>query len=691
MFRAKCLRLPCRLGILDAMTPNKIGRYEIKSELGRGGMATVYLAYDPMFEREVAIKVLPRELLHDPQFRSRFEREAKVVARLEHAAIVPVYDVGAHDDQPYFVMRLMSGGSLSDRMGTKEKLSLDETLHIIQRIAAAMDYAHSKGIIHRDMKPGNILFDEAGDPYISDFGIAKFTQSDTNLTGSGIIGTPAYMSPEQAQGNVIDARSDLYSLAVILYEMLSGKPPYDSSTPLGMVFKHVSEPIPHILDVNPRLPQGIEPVIEKALAKKREDRFDSAMNLTAALATAARGEVPDLNRTALHATRLHSQSHSSPKIASWVYAVFAILLLGSLLLFFLRPPAAVPSVPTPTQPTDTATSLPSPSPLPPTLTPMPVVVAPSPTPVEVMAFLKSNNVWLMGVDGSELTQLTNDGKPKINLQWLADGKTLVFIDVEKKCARSVDAQSGEMLNIFCPDYLTTEFFDAFQLSPDDKQVVIGLNREMFIVPFAPEALLQAQERADLLALNGCLSSAKLAFKRAWWSEDGKKLAVLFLAPLNNNRVAETIRVLDISRCSAAEPLRLDEFPGQRFVMDGYKDNLLLPSFDWFQAEKVLLTTFKRNDGYGELYYYNLKTAQAQKINPIEGACCYRDARWSSDGTHLLFFFQDIRLGAQSETQLYYIPFEGLPGEQASYTPISLPFQFFGTRDKPEPVLRPSVP
>src|SRR5688572_5413296 len=217
-----CLLFNLSASILDCMYPEKIGRYEIEAELGRGGMATVYRAYDPMFEREVALKVLPQEFLHDEQFRGRFEREAKTIARLEHAAIVPVYDVGNEKEQPYFVMRYMAGGSLSDRMNTKP-ISLEETARIIQRVAAALDYAHSKGIIHRDLKPGNILFDETGDPFISDYGIAKLAQSQTNLTGSSIIGTPTYMSPEQAQGNDIDHRSDIYSLGVIVYEMLSGK------------------------------------------------------------------------------------------------------------------------------------------------------------------------------------------------------------------------------------------------------------------------------------------------------------------------------------------------------------------------------------------------------------------------------------------------------------------------------------
>ena len=193
------------------MNPEKIGRYVIKELLGRGGMATVYLAYDELFEREVAIKLLPREMLHDPQFRVRFDREAKTIAMLEHSAIVPVYDFGEDDGQPFFVMRYMSGGSLSDRI-KKGPISLQESAKMMERLSHALDDAHSKGIIHRDLKPGNILFDKRGDAYVSDFGIAKLSDSGSTVTGNTIIGTPAYMSPEQAQGETIDSRADIYAL-----------------------------------------------------------------------------------------------------------------------------------------------------------------------------------------------------------------------------------------------------------------------------------------------------------------------------------------------------------------------------------------------------------------------------------------------------------------------------------------------
>jgi len=253
------------------MTPEKIGRYQIKSELGRGGMAIVYLAYDPSFDREVAIKVLPREFLFDPQFQHRFKNEIKTIAALEHPAIVPVHDVGEDDGVPYFVMRYMTGGSLSNQI-EKGKLSITDAARIVERLSSALTYAHQKGIVHRDLKPDNILFDDRNDPYISDFGVASFSSGQTNITGEAAIGTPAYMSPEQAQGDKVDSRSDIYGLGVIIFQMLSGKQPYAADTPMGVAIKHITEPVPEILKSDPSLPRAADTIIRTAMAKKKEDR-----------------------------------------------------------------------------------------------------------------------------------------------------------------------------------------------------------------------------------------------------------------------------------------------------------------------------------------------------------------------------------------------------------------------------------
>src|SRR5690349_4757229 len=277
------------------MQPEKIGIYEVKSELGRGGMATVYRAYDPRFEREVAVKVLPSELLHaDPQFRLRFEREAKIIAQLEHSAIVPVYDVGEADGQPFFVMRYMNGGSLSDRIKAGV-MSVEESARILGIIAPGLDEAHSKGIIHRDIKPSNILFDKRNNPYISDFGIAKLSQAQSgNVTGSAIIGTPAYMAPEQAQGDEIDGRADIYALGIILYEMVTGRQPYEADTPMAVAIKHITDPVPHILDANPKLPEGMETIIQTAMAKDKSRRYSTATEMTDAIHDLTRSNATQL-------------------------------------------------------------------------------------------------------------------------------------------------------------------------------------------------------------------------------------------------------------------------------------------------------------------------------------------------------------------------------------------------------------
>jgi len=265
------------------MPPEKIGRYEVKSELGRGGMAAVYLATDPRFKREVAVKILPPQLLADPVYRARFEREAQTIAALEHPAIVPVYDFGEEEGQLYLVMRYMPGGSLADKLN-KGNLLPSEIVHIIARITSALDQVHAHGIIHRDLKPGNILFDQYGEAYLSDFGIARLTEATTTLTGAAIVGTPAYMSPEQARGDLdIDGRSDLYAVGAIIFQMLSGKLPYESTTPLGLAMKHITDPVPSISHVRPDLPPTLDRVIETAMAKDPAERYQSGQELSKAL------------------------------------------------------------------------------------------------------------------------------------------------------------------------------------------------------------------------------------------------------------------------------------------------------------------------------------------------------------------------------------------------------------------------
>ena len=272
------------------MKLRNIGRYQVKAELGKGGMAVVYLATDPRFGRDVAIKVLPRTFQDQSDARARFQREARVIAALEHPAIVPVYDFGEEDGQPYLVMRHMSGGSLADLL-TYGRLNMSDAARITERIAGALDEAHGRGIIHRDLKPGNILFDSHGDSFLTDFGIVKLYEGDANqqsMTGSVVLGTPAYMSPEQALGKPIDGRSDVYALGAVLYEMLTGLPPYKGPTSVSVAMKHVLEPVPNPREYRPDLAASIVDVVEHGMAKEPDARFQSAGELATALTAATR-------------------------------------------------------------------------------------------------------------------------------------------------------------------------------------------------------------------------------------------------------------------------------------------------------------------------------------------------------------------------------------------------------------------
>ena len=248
-------------------------------------MAKVYKAYDPNVKRQVALKLMSTHLTDDDEFRARFRREAEAVAALEHVGIVPIYDFGEDDDQLYIVMRLMGGGTLKDRIHDGP-ISIEEAAKTLRRIAMALDKAHENGIIHRDLKPGNILYDEDGEGYIADFGVAHLAKSGEELTGTGaLIGTPAYMSPEQVRGanDEVDGRSDIYSLGVILFEMLSGRTPYNADTPMGTALMHLLEPVPRVLEINPNLPPTVEEIIDKAMAKEKEDRYAKAKDMADAL------------------------------------------------------------------------------------------------------------------------------------------------------------------------------------------------------------------------------------------------------------------------------------------------------------------------------------------------------------------------------------------------------------------------
>ena len=273
---------------MSDLTGQTLGKYQLLDRLGRGGMADVYKGYQPGLDRYVAVKVMHPHLSEDANFITRFRREAKSVAELHHANIVQVFDFDVQADNYYMVMEYIEGGlTLKQRLqelaerGTR--LSIDQTLDIVIKLADALAYAHNLGMIHRDIKPANVLVASLDRPVLSDFGIARLL-NETGLTSSGaLIGTPAYMSPEQGRGERIDGRSDIYSLGIVLYEMLTGQPPYDADTPYAIILKHINDPLtpPHVL-INP-MPEVVERIVLKCLAKDPADRFASMAELRDAL------------------------------------------------------------------------------------------------------------------------------------------------------------------------------------------------------------------------------------------------------------------------------------------------------------------------------------------------------------------------------------------------------------------------
>ena len=271
---------------MDDLTGKTIAGYQIIEQIGRGGMSTVFRAYQPSLDRDVAIKILPPYYSQqDDSFLTRFKREARSIAKLRHPNILMVMDFGQQDDLAYIVMEYVTAGTLRDRL--KKPIALGEVNLLIGQIASALAYAHEQGIVHRDVKPSNIMLPKSDWALLTDFGLARMV-GGSFLTQSGMtVGTPAYMSPEQGSGKTIDHRTDIYSLGVMLYEMVVGEVPYTAETPMAVVVKHIVEPLPMPRAKNPDIPEDLQRVILKALAKDPADRFQNINDLAKALSEIA--------------------------------------------------------------------------------------------------------------------------------------------------------------------------------------------------------------------------------------------------------------------------------------------------------------------------------------------------------------------------------------------------------------------
>jgi tRNA A-37 threonylcarbamoyl transferase component Bud32 len=290
-----------------------VGPYRIIEQLGQGGMATVYKAYHPALDRYVAIKALHPAIMEDPNFLERFKREAKVVAQLEHPNIVPIYDFAEHGGRPYLVMKFIEGETLKARLA-RGPLSRAELVKIVDAVGQALSYAHARGYLHRDIKPSNILICPDGSIYLADFGLARIAEAGAStLSGDMLMGTPHYISPEQARGELdLDAGTDIYSFGVILYELIVGRVPFTSDTPFSIIHDHIYTPLPLPRKINPKVPEQVERVLLKSLAKERNDRFQTVEALVDSFRASISGEAVSVPAADVAPVRARDVRPSTP-------------------------------------------------------------------------------------------------------------------------------------------------------------------------------------------------------------------------------------------------------------------------------------------------------------------------------------------------------------------------------------------
>ncbi|MFW2380767.1 MAG: Stk1 family PASTA domain-containing Ser/Thr kinase [Acidimicrobiales bacterium] len=301
-----------------AQRPVLNGRYELHRRLARGGMADVFLAHDQLLDRPVAVKVLFPQFASEPLFVERFRREAQAAANLNHPSIVAVYDWGEYDRTYFIVMEYVEGRSLAELLRAEGVLHPDRAVEIAIDTAAALGFAHRNGTIHRDVKPGNILITPGGQVKVTDFGIARAFGGGDDLTQTGsVMGTATYFSPEQAQGKQVDPRSDLYSLGVVLFEMITGQPPFNGESPVAIAYKHVQDEAPTPASVNPQVPTALGAIVDRLLAKQPQERFASAEDLRAELRRIGDEEVAPPSRVGV----VHPPAQSAPVATDSVAAV----------------------------------------------------------------------------------------------------------------------------------------------------------------------------------------------------------------------------------------------------------------------------------------------------------------------------------------------------------------------------------
>jgi eukaryotic-like serine/threonine-protein kinase len=464
-----------------------VGRYKITAELGRGGMAVVYRAVDTVLERNVALKMILPNQQHSDKFLRRFSREAKTLAQLSHSSIVKVLDYGEYQGTPYLVMEYIPGGTLAVQM--TRLFPYSEAAALLAPVARALHHAHQHKVVHRDVKPANILINESGQPMLSDFGIVKITETNESikLTGTGIpIGTPSYMSPEQIQGRQVDSRTDIYALAVIFFELVTGRKPYWGNSAIEITLKHLNDPVPKVRQIVRDLPVEVEHLIVKGMAKKPEDRFPDMAVFAAELerlAAAQKGKTRPISRKAVDPAspaRLAKAWHKPVLFAG----VLALLSLVGFAVYsgFAREPQAIGILPTFTQTVQPSATLtvnpdtPVPTQPPPqsTRTPAPSATVPANTPTPTQTPLSSSQIHPSNLD-KVLELKWIDKISVIKLEWSIDGNQIV--DTGSKGIVLIDPNTMQVSKTIA---LGSEIPEDMALMPDGKTVAVLASNQIFV-------------------------------------------------------------------------------------------------------------------------------------------------------------------------------------------------------------------
>lgn len=638
----------------SSLIGQELGQYEIRALLGKGGMSTVYLAYQRAMDRVVAVKVLPREFLHDESFLTRFRREVQTIARLEHLHILPVYDVGEAEGIPYFVMRYLAGGTLADLIADRLP-DMRTVLRVAGQVAGALDYAHGRGIIHRDLKPSNILLDGSGNAYLADFGIARIQEAVSETTGSHVIGTPRYVAPEMVrQGEKITSAVDVYALGVIVYEMLAGEPPYAGDDPMKVLAAHVLEPIPAVRDFDPNLSPVVDVVLRRCLAKQPRDRYATADEFVEALGKASQagfatleslppvGEptpspdgvdpawVPHSAGPPTPATTPPPRKHprrdttDRPRFGGCLIGLGILLALIAgmgaaafyltdgaplTLLAVLTPIATRPATPTVTPIPVTATPSSqgqTPSPSAPPILPMPASGA-------RLAFASNRDgdyeIYLVDLDGEGLTQLTDNETYDFDPAWSPDGNQIVYASTVGGDAeiRVMDADGGGARAL--TENTARDADPAW--SPDGSRIAFASDREgdFDIYVMDPDGgnvtRLTADEGVDELD--------------PAWSPDGSQIAYY----TRRDEDAETTE-LHVIPAAGGETRRLTE----NDTVDQWPD--------WSPNEGNLAYTSDEGLTRGRRAIFVLDLATLQTHRATDGTARDDDPAWSPGGDAIAF-------------------------------------------------------